>query len=82
MAFDFDLFGIDKKKPKRQRIPPSIEREILIRQDEKCSECGKKLSMVRRNYTIDHKKALANGGSDTPRNMRARAPSDDHGCYS
>lgn len=72
MSFDFDLFGEDKA-PKRKRLTKAEKGKILKRQKDCCNICKAKFG-PRSVIQWDHKKALALGGSDTPRNIQALCP--------
>ncbi len=67
----FDIFGEDR--PKRKYIPKDTKLKVIERQKNKCAICGKSLKIG--SYHIDHKRAVALGGSDSIRNLQALCPS-------
>ncbi|MCX6656914.1 MAG: HNH endonuclease signature motif containing protein [Candidatus Bathyarchaeota archaeon] len=67
------LFSDDKKE--RKKILKADEMNVLERQKHRCAMCQKPLTVGK--YHIDHKKPLADGGSNDPRNLEALCP----GCH-
>jgi len=51
-------------KRTKEFVPINLLREIFERDDYTCQYCGSK-----RDLSIDHKKAIANGGSNTKSNL-------------
>ena len=71
MSLFDDPFAMKKTKTKRRRILSGDRTTVLKRQKFKCAKCGKKLTDHPKNYHVDHKKPLSDGGGDTVRNMQA-----------
>ena len=60
------------KSPGRKYISKDTKLRVLERQKYKCASCGRALKPGR--YHIDHKKAVALGGSDSIRNLQGLCP--------
>lgn len=70
--FDDLLFGKSKpKRRKRQKILKGDLTKVMQRQKSKCALCGRKLTEHPKNYDIDHKKPLSEGGTNSIRNLQA-----------
>ncbi len=64
-----------KAKPKssgRKYISKDTKLRVRERQNDKCASCGQRFKPGR--YHIDHKRAVALGGSDSIRNLQALCP--------
>ncbi len=59
-------------KSRRAYISKDTKIRVVERQKEKCASCGKKLKIG--GYHIDHKRAIALGGSNSIRNLQALCP--------
>ena len=64
------LFSDDKKE--RKKHFKADEMKVFERQKHRCALCKKPLTIGR--YHIDHKKPLADGGTNDPRNLQALCP--------
>lgn len=62
----YSEFDPEQKKKHRKVIPASMRRFIFKRDGEKCHYCG-----TEEDLTIDHKLALARGGTSDPDNLLA-----------
>lgn len=65
-----NLFG--PKRRKRSYIPEADKRKVRNRQKYKCAKCKRSLTSIPIHY--DHKKPIANGGSNSLRNIQALCP--------
>jgi 5-methylcytosine-specific restriction endonuclease McrA len=71
MSLFGDLFKEEKPRRKRQRILEDDLTKVMQRQKFKCAMCPRKLTDHPKNYEIDHKKPLSEGGTNNVRNLQA-----------